>query len=125
LAIFARLSHDDIETLLELVEIEFLRDHANAALEGRRLAIQIMTEDVHGATGLVDQGREDPDGGGFAGAVRPQQGEEVAFGHVQIDATEGLETVAVGLGQLPYGQSGTHIKSIPRKGSWRGRCAEV
>jgi hypothetical protein len=36
--------------------------------------------------------------GGFAGAVGAEQGEEITFGDVQIDTTQGLETVAVGFG---------------------------
>ena len=37
-----------------------------------------------------------------------EQGEEIAFSHVQVDAVQRLEAVAIGLGQLANGQSGTH-----------------
>jgi len=57
-----------------------------------------MAEDIHRAAGLVDQGRENANGGGFAGAIGAEQGEEITFGNVQIDTTQGLETVAVGFG---------------------------
>ena len=92
------LGYDDIEGLLELVEVEFLGHHADGALELCRVLVQVVTEDIHRSAGLVHQGRENADGRGFAGAVRAEQGEEVTFGDVQIDTTQGLEPVAVGFG---------------------------
>jgi len=53
---------------------------------------------THRATGLVDQGRQNADGGGFAGTVGAEQREKITFGDIQIDTTQGLETVAVGFG---------------------------
>jgi len=76
-----------------------------------------MAKHVDRAAALVHQGREDANGGGLAGAIGPEQGKEIAFGHVQIDALEGLEAVAIGLGQLPDGQSSTHKKCTQRRGS--------
>ncbi|MCY1188328.1 hypothetical protein D9M73_294200 [compost metagenome] len=67
-----------------------------------------MAEHRDAAAGLVHQGREDADGGGLAGTVGAEQGKEIAFGHFQIDALEGLEAVAVGLRQLTDGKRGTH-----------------
>ncbi|MNV83578.1 hypothetical protein D3C71_1773940 [compost metagenome] len=81
-----------------------------------------MAEHVDRAAGLVDQGGEDADGGGLARAVGAEQGEEVAFGNIQIDALEGLEAVAVGLGQLSDGQGGTHSGSLTEeKGAGHAR----
>jgi len=97
-AVVAGLRHDDVEGLFELVEVEFLGHHTDATLERRRGFVQVMPEDIHRATGLVDQGRENADGRGFAGAVGAEQREEITFGNVQIDTTQGLETVAVGFG---------------------------
>ncbi|AZD59734.1 hypothetical protein C4K18_1750 [Pseudomonas chlororaphis subsp. aurantiaca] len=97
-AVVTGLGHDDVEGLLELVEVELLRHHADATLERGGLTVQVMAEDIHRAAGLVHQGREDADGGGFAGTVGAEQGEEVTFGDIQIDTTQGLETVAVGFG---------------------------
>ncbi len=104
------LGDQNVEGLLELVEVEFLRHHAQAALEPGRVAIQVVAEHVNRAATLVHQRREDADGGGLAGAIGAEQREEVAFGDIEIDALEGLEAVAVGLGQLPDGQSSTHKK---------------
>ena len=62
--------------------------------------VDVVAEDLDLAAGLVDQRGDDADRGGLAGAVRPQQREEIALLHVQIDALEGLDAVLVGLGEL-------------------------
>ncbi len=67
-----------------------------------------MTEDVHRAAAFGHQGGKDADGGGFAGTVGAEQGEEITFSHVQVDTVQRLEAVAIGLGQLANGQSSTH-----------------
>src|SRR3546814_13985246 len=40
------LGHNDVEGLFELVEIELLGDHADAALESGGFTVQIMTEEI-------------------------------------------------------------------------------
>ena len=110
--VVAGLGHHDIEGFLELVEVEFLRHHAQAALERGGLAVQVMAEHVDRAAGLVHQRGQDADGGGLAGAVGAEQGEEITFGNVQVDALEGLEAVAVGFGELSDGQGRTHSGSL-------------
>ncbi|MNP01486.1 hypothetical protein D3C76_933040 [compost metagenome] len=110
-AVVTGLGHDDVEGLLELVEVELLGHHAQAALERRRFAVQIVAKHIDAAAGLVDQGREDANGGGFAGTVGAEQSEEITFGDVQINALEGLKAVAVGFGQLSDGQGRTHSGS--------------
>ncbi|MNM11475.1 hypothetical protein D3C81_216370 [compost metagenome] len=121
-AVVAGLGDDDVEGLFELVEVELLRHHAQATLERGGLAVQVVTEHAHCAAGLVHQGRENADGGGFAGAVGAEQGEEVAFGNIKVDAFEGLEAIAVGLGQLSDGQGGTHSGSLTEeKGAGHAR----
>ncbi|MNF80492.1 hypothetical protein D3C84_627370 [compost metagenome] len=97
-AVVTRLGHHDVEGLFELVEVEFLWHHPDAALERGRVAVQVVAKDIHRAAGLVHQGRKNADGRGFAGAIGAEQGEKVTFGDIQIDTTQGLETVAVGFG---------------------------
>ena len=46
----------------------------------------------------VDEGGQDLDDGGLAGAVRAEEGEDRALGHGQVDAVE-HDLVAVGLAQ--------------------------
>jgi len=97
-AVVTRLGHNDIKRLFKLVEVELLRHHANRAFKRGRITIKVMAKDIHRTAGFVYQGRENADGGGFAGTVRPEQGKKVTFGNIQIDTTQGLETVAVGFG---------------------------
>lgn len=131
-AVVAGTGHDDVEGFLELVEVEFLRHHAQAALERRGLAIQIVAKHVDRAAGLVHQRGENTDGGGLAGTVGAEQGEEVAFGNIEVDAFEGLKAIAVGLGQLSNGQGGTHSGSLTeekgaghaRRSHWRSECGQ-
>src|SRR5690606_41438221 len=87
-AVVTGLGNEDIEGFLELVEVEFLRHYAEAALEPRRISIQIVTEDTHRAASLVYQCRQDADGGGFNGTVRSQQRIESSRSHLHGDARE-------------------------------------
>ena len=98
-AVEAGLVHQDGLRRLELVEIDFLRHDADAGLGGLQLAVEVVAEHADGARGLVDQRGEDADQRGLAGAVRPEQCEEVPLLHVEIDPLEGLDTVLVGLRQ--------------------------
>ena len=69
-------------------------------LADRQLPVDVVAEHLDLAAGLVDQRSDDADCGGFAGAVRPQQREEIAFLDRQVDALQGLDAVLVGLGEL-------------------------
>ncbi|MNR22869.1 hypothetical protein D3C85_1398490 [compost metagenome] len=55
-AVVTRLGHHDIEGFFELVEVEFLWHHPDAALERGRIAVQVVAKDIHRAAGLVHQG---------------------------------------------------------------------
>ncbi len=61
---------------------------------------QVVAADVDAAGARVggDEGGEDLHGGGLAGAVRAEQGEDRSFGDGQVDAVE-HDLVAVGLAQ--------------------------
>lgn len=100
-AVITGLVDDDLHHRLEGVEVEFLGYQAQAGLGGILLPVDVVAKDGDLAGGLVHQGGDDADGGGFARAVGAQQGEEIPGLHVQIDALERLEAIAVGLGQIP------------------------
>jgi hypothetical protein len=74
-----------VKQVSNMVEIDFLRHDADAGLGRLELAIDIVTEHLDDAAGLVDQRGDDADGRGLAGAVRPQQGEEIALVDLEID----------------------------------------
>ena len=59
---------------------------------------QVVAADVQPGRVGGDEGGEDVDGGGLAGAVRAEQGEDRPFGDGQVDAVE-HDLVAVGLAQ--------------------------
>ena len=61
--------------------------------------------DTHGAgVGLTLTG-EDPKEGGLAGAVRPDQADDVARGHHEVETRE----------QLPFTMPGSHIPGLDRR----------
>ena len=99
-AVEARLVHDDREHLLELVEVDFLRHEADAGLRAVELAVDVVAEDGDAAAALLDERHDDADGRRLAGAVRPEQREEIALGDVEVDAAQRLHAIRVGLGQV-------------------------
>ena len=82
------------------VEIEFLRNHADAGLRGFPVPIQVVPEHRYAAAGLVDQGGDDADGRGLARAIGSQQRKEIASRHGQIDTRQRLDAIRVDLAKL-------------------------
>ena len=64
------------------------------------LAVDVVAEHLDVAARLRDERGDDPDDGRLAGAVRPEQGEEIALVDLQIDALERLDAVFIYLGEL-------------------------
>jgi hypothetical protein len=71
---------------------------ADRGAHGLRVGGQVVTADPQVAGVGGDEGGEDLDGGGLAGAVRAEQGEDGAGRHRQVDAVED-RLVPVGLAQ--------------------------
>ena len=63
------------------------------------LAVDVVTEYGDAAAALFDERHDDADGRRLAGAVRPEQREEIAFLDVEVDAAQRLHAIRVGLGQ--------------------------
>src|SRR5471032_3632781 len=85
---------------LEGIGVQFLRYQAD---QGPRAAIRrddVMAIDRYAALTRIGDAADDADQRGLAGAVRPQQREDLAAVDIQIDAIQRLETGAVGLGQI-------------------------
>ena len=99
-AVEARLIHDDREHRLEHVEVDLLRHDADAGLRQLELAVDVVAEHLDVAARLVDERGDDADDGRLAGAVRPEQREEIALLDFEIDALERLDAVFVDLGEL-------------------------
>ncbi len=111
-AVVTRLVDDDLDDRLEHIEVEFLRHQADARLDLRRLAVQIVAEHADLAGALVDQRADDADRGRLARAVGAEQGEEVTLVDLQIDAAQRLVTVLIGLAQVLQHQSLHETDSI-------------
>src|SRR4029079_13061412 len=99
-AVEAGLIYQNRADGLELVEVDLLRHEADAGFRDRQLAVDVMAEHLDLAAALVDQRGDDADCSGLAGAVRPQQREEIALFDRQVDALERLDAVLIGLGEL-------------------------
>ena len=67
-----------------------------------RLGDDVPAGEPGGAGGRGDGPGEHADGGGLAGAVGPQEAEDLAGEDVEVDATHGLHIARVRLGQPPY-----------------------
>ena len=68
-AVKARLIDHNGERRFEHVEIDFLRHQTDAGFRRFQILVDVVSEYLDHATGLVDQGSGDADGGGLAGAV--------------------------------------------------------
>ena len=84
-----------------------LEDDAYSLAEGGLLPGRIVAQDVDLAGASLEVTLEDFDGGGLAGAVGTEEGEDFARRHFEVDAADGLY-VTVGLPEAAdmYGSGG-------------------
>ena len=94
------LVDQDVLVLLEYVDVDFLRNDTDAGAGSLRMGIDVDTEYLDPAAGLVDERRDDADGRRLAGTVGAEQGEEITFLDDEIDALQGLDAVLVDLAQV-------------------------
>ena len=102
---------------LEGVGGQFLRHEADQRARGAVVADDVMAVDRDRAGGRIDDAADDADQRGLAGAVRPEQRENLAAADVQVDALERLEAGGIGLGQILDGDDGLHGRA--------GRCGTL
>ena len=91
----------DLERLArreEGVEDQLLGDDPDRHLGVARVLLDVEAPDGDAAAALVDQAGEDVDQGRLAGAVRPEQPENLALRHFQADPVE--RPLAAGIGLL-------------------------
>ena len=103
----------------EALDAGALEDDADSSLQGALVELRVVAEDAHLAGVVVAVAFEDLDGRGLAGAVRPEQAEDLAGAHGEVDALEGLE-VAVGLAQAAGFDDGGGHEVIVMTGDWEG-----
>src|SRR5262249_2364911 len=80
---------------------------ADAGLGRLELTVDVVPEHARLACGLVDERGDDADERRLAGAVGPEQREEIPLLDVEVDALQGLDAVPVGLGESADGE-GVH-----------------
>ena len=71
-----------------LVDARVLEDDPDVAPDGGRLAIEVVAGDGDRAAGLGQGRGQDADGGGLAGAVGPEEGEELARPDLEADVVD-------------------------------------
>ena len=59
------------------------------------MGFHILAEDLDSAAGLANQGRDDANDRGLAGAIGPQQREEITLGDIKGNAVKRLVPVVV------------------------------
>jgi len=82
-----------------LVQDRLLEDDAADRPGGARVAGYIETGQPCPSAAGLEGGRQHPDGGGLAGAVRAEQAEHFTGRDLEIDAADGLDPAGIGLGQ--------------------------
>ena len=88
------------------VEVELLGHDAEQGLDLFGFPVEIVTEHLDAAAGLVHQRRQDADQRRLAGPIRTQQRKEIAFFDGEVDALQGLESIAIGLAKLASNERG-------------------
>ena len=96
------LEHQVLAARAELVDAGVLRDVADRAADGARLAQHVVAADRRRARVGMRQRHEHAHGRRLAGAVRAEQPEHLALAHAERDAVQCLD-VAVALAEIADG----------------------
>jgi hypothetical protein len=85
---------------LERVGVELLRHDADLGPCCAIIGYDIVTVGNDRPFARIDDAADDADQRRLAGAVRPEQGENLALVYLKVDVGERLETRRIGLGQV-------------------------
>ena len=108
-ALAAGPARDPVEPALQLeqlpaglhrVEADLLQGHADAAPHRVTVGNHIMAGDRGAPSGRRQQRAEHPHRGGLARAVRSEEAEDLAGGHVQVNLAHRLDAALEGAAQL-------------------------
>ena len=88
-----------------LGELCFLERDADPLTKRRSVALPGLAKDVDFARVAFEEAFTDFDGGGLAGAVRPDEAEAFLCPHLQVEAVHG-DHAAIRLAQVANGQDG-------------------
>src|SRR5439155_26061882 len=84
------------------VDNRLLEDHAADPTRREWALGDIEAADQRRSAARTDRGRQHPDRRRLAGAVRPEQAEDLAGSDVEFDALHGLDATRVHLAELPH-----------------------
>ena len=92
-----RLNDTSSHTFSKALVVEFLRHQADHRAGGAIVRDDVVAGDRDLAGARLDDAADDVDQRRLAGAVRPEQRENLAAADVQVDALQRLEAAGVGL----------------------------
>ena len=90
----------------EGVGVQLLRHQPDQRARRAVIPVDVMAVDRDTALAQIGDAADDADQRGLAGAVRPEQGEDLAAPDVEIDVFQRLEAGAIGLGKVCNGYDG-------------------
>src|SRR5262249_29589914 len=82
-----------------------VRQIADPPLDLERLAHGVITRDLYGAGRYLGQPQHHQNGGCFAGTIRPQEAECLAFDNVEVEGVDD-NGLAIALGEAPRSDDG-------------------
>ena len=90
----SRLKPNELATGHQRVEGRLLERDADRLADLARLGDDVVARDPRGAARGAQERGEHADRGRLAGAVRAEEGVDLALGHVEVDAAHGLYLVS-------------------------------
>ncbi len=103
-----------VSATLRSEEPALLEHDADPGADGGPLAERVVAEDAGGAGAGGGEALQEFDGGGLAGAVGPEEGEDLAPGDGEGDSAHGLEAAA----GSPAGSLGVRTAQVGRLDRW-------
>src|SRR5262245_22616291 len=79
------------------IDDRLLEDHAADRAGGQRLGCDVEAAEPGAAAGRGDRRREDSDGRRLARSVRPEEAEDLASGHLEVDSPHRLDIAGIRL----------------------------
>src|SRR5690606_31757530 len=102
-----------------VVHGQILGDVADLAADGKGVDGGVQPHHPHGTAGGTEEGGEHHDGGRLAGAVGPEEAEDLPLLHLEGEAPHRFHAAGVGLAQLFHVNDGCHSSSLTLDGSGR------
>ena len=106
---------DRVQDGRENIERDLLRHQADDPPGGAIVAHDVMAVDENPARSHRHRAADDADQRRLAGAVRAEEGENLAFGDLEVDRVQGDQARLIALGHGGDGYHRRHRRSSPHK----------